>query len=263
MNGSTRCLLLISTLGLASCGGSALPLPAAGSGGRATCMTPAGGQPAGSLCSPPEPWPCDAGSFTFVHDPATGTCKFFGPSQCNGGNVFPTLAACERECGAKPDLDVCDVPSDCQVADAGCCPACEPVGASTLTAINVRRSQEHGARCGDVDCAACPGVDELSSTRQYFVPTCEVNKRCALIDIREHNVTECQTDADCRLRDGSACCGGCDGQGLVSVSSDALFTAQCGPDTACPECEPIFSEHLPSCAGSRCTVVRSFPPPPP
>jgi hypothetical protein len=133
---------------------------------------------------------------------------------------------------------------------------------TSFQAMNVRRREEVGY-CPAVECAECPVVDETETTAQYFVPTCDVAKRCALIDIRQHSVTECLSDADCQLRDGSACCEGCDGQGLVSVSSQELFTALCGPLAACPDCASNTAEFLPKCEAGRCTVVHAYPPPPP
>ena len=106
-------------------------------------------------------------------------------------------------------------------------------------------------------CGACPEIDELAMTSQYYVSTCE-NGACTVVDIRETPATECRAPADCELRDGAGCCSGCDGGGLVAVRPQAFADLVCADfDQGCPPCVPIIPpEFVATCTNGRCAVTR-------
>jgi hypothetical protein len=76
-------------------------------------------------------------------------------------------------------------------------------------------------------------------------------------------VTECAQSSDCVLRDGTECCPGCDGVGIVSVNrTDALEALVCGQNTTCNACiSPIPTGYVPDCqllgTTGRCTISQT------
>jgi hypothetical protein len=103
-------------------------------------------------------------------------------------------------------------------------------------------------------------VNELERTGQYFVPVCGRGS-CRVFDLRGTTATECDSDDDCSLRDGSACCEGCDGTSLVALSSTEYVDATC-PNTGCHGCAPnIPAEFEAGCNDNGHCVVRQNPSP--
>ncbi len=205
---------------------------------------------------------CDALIGAYFHNPKTGVCEPFMWGGCGGNeNRFPTLAACQAAChGGTPDMDACTRTSECMLTTVGCCAGCELNAGSGLVAINSQNSTDYetGKAC-QVACGACPDVDELQTTSQYFVAVCEAGA-CKVVDIRTTPVTECARDQDCTLRDSANCCDGCDGRGLVAVRLAANRELMCDGTEGCPPCVGVIPpEFAPRCMEGRCTVTRVAP----
>lgn len=200
---------------------------------------------------------CD-GPPVYFHDVTTGECLRAPPQFCPDDDkpTFATLAECLRTCsGARPASSACDVASDCIVAAPGCCGGCEPVTQEQLKAVHRDRRDALGNDC-DVACGPCPEVTEIERTGQYFVPACDAGT-CSVRDLRSTSATECDSDDDCRLRDGAGCCEGCDGLGLVAISSTELLYEACPEEIACDACVPPESEdYEAACSAEGRCVVR-------
>lgn len=212
---------------------------------------------------PAETGPCEAAFPVWYHDPVSGVCLPFTYGGCQGNdNRFESREACESACnGVSPNLDECQVHSDCTLTSPGCCAGCEPVDERMLVAVNRHRTVEfaelHG--CSGVACGPCPEVDELERTSQNFVPICRAGQ-CTVLDIRTTTATECEDASDCRLRDGATCCEGCDGQGLVAHDVNASLEPLVCDDEfpGCLACiPPIPEEYFATCVSGRCRVARN------
>jgi hypothetical protein len=244
--------------GLTTCGG-ATEVPGssdAGSGG-----SPGVDSGLAARCRlPAAPGNCLAYAPSYYHDARTGLCTPFVYGGCGGNdNRFATQEECQAAChGGTPDMDACTVPTDCILDSPGCCAACDPVDRTAFVALNRRYASDYdrAAGCEGVQCAPCQSVPEETRTSQYFVPTCKLG-RCIAVDIRATPVTACASAADCHLRDGAACCEGCDGTGLVSIASEAALSAlACGAEpVGCPPCVPLIpATFVPACNAGRCAV---------
>jgi hypothetical protein len=224
-------------------------------------MAGAGGSSIGDACMlPKEAGPCEAAFPAWWHNPKTGVCEPFTYGGCGGNaNNFPSLEACQMACsGGQPDMDACAAPGECVLLGASCCGPCDPATNRSFVAVNRSATGAYmNARgCGAVDCAPCPPVSEPQTALQYFIATCEAG-RCRVVDVRQTEVTSCTTSMDCVLRDGSNCCEGCDGQGIVAVSRNAsLEKLVCPmPFTSCPPCAPNIPSNLtPMCTSGHCAV---------
>jgi len=223
-----------------------------------------GGGSAGvpGFCSlPAESGNCDAYMPSYFHDAATGLCMPFVYGGCGGNeNRFSTIEACQAAChGGTPNFDECVSPSQCMLASTSCCGACGDADMRAFVAINVLHYSDYGlAQNCQVICEACPDIDELLLTSQYFAPTCRSGE-CTVVDIRESSVTQCSDASECSLRDGAACCQGCDAAGIVAVRNDSsLFDLVCGGgDVGCPACASQIPPDLKAdCISGRCAVTR-------
>jgi hypothetical protein len=192
----------------------------------------------------------------FYFDRASGTCKTYGSSQCRGSANYFSLRGCLETCpNARPEVDACGSDFDCVVVDTACCASCEPVSQSSLIAVNALRAGDYRDPCPPVACAPCPPVDELLTTRQYFVPFCSAGK-CVVRDIRGSEYTSCSVGSDCVLRDGAECCEGCDGRGLVALNRSG--GGRTCDNAGCDACTPIIPvEYRALCDGSQCRVTRT------
>jgi hypothetical protein len=245
----------VSSGGRGGAGGSGM---AAVSGAGGTAQAGGGGMPPVDRCALPAPnlRSCDGSPF-FYHDVTTGECMGVTSMQCPDdlSRTFRSLAECLDSCpSARPAPNACDVTSDCIIAQPGCCAACEPLAEEQFVAIHHARRDTLGGDC-DVACGPCNQVTELERTGQYFVPACG-QVSCLLLDLRRTSAA-CDSDDDCSLRDGSACCEGCDGTGLVALSSTEYVEATCAPNTGCDGCVPnIPAEFEAGCNDNGHCVVR-------
>jgi hypothetical protein len=213
-------------------GGSSSGTPSAGSGNAGS-----GGATASRCASKPKP-DCTTSTF-FVYVAESNECKRAALTACEE-QVLPSfidLTDCLAACpGALPEDTACDTASDCMLASAGCCAACEPSTESDYVSINRRRRDALG-ECGPIGCVPCNEVPEGERSGQYLIPTCNSHS-CGIGDVRNTPSTSCSEDADCMLRDGADCCEGCDGAGLVAVSSYAWIEEGCRQQDGCDACVP-------------------------
>lgn len=268
-----RSWLIVTIVAVPACGGKSdffepNPEYAAGTSGQGGSNAGGsnaggrGGTPSDARCTQPAPSfrSCDGTPF-FYHEVASGECIGVEDFRCadDEASVFDTLAECLATCrGARPAPEACDAASDCIVAQPGCCGGCDPIEQRQLRAVHRTRRDVLGNDC-DVACGACPEVAELERTRQYFVPACD-NGACYVEDLRDTSATECEVDGDCTLRDGSECCEGCDGLGLVAVSNTRPIREACEEEVACDACAPPESdEYEAACNDEGRCVVRLNP----
>jgi len=156
--------------------------------------------------------------------PATGGAPAAGGDAATGGN---SSTACTEH-------------SDCTLTYPGCCGGCEPVLEAHLVAMNWD-AYEDRPLC-DVDCGACADVDEVDTTRAYFVARC-IEEDCKAVDVRDDDA-DCTKDEDCFLRNSSDCCEECDGSGFIAVSSLDFVSEQACPEILCVTCDSQVPEGL-------------------
>jgi hypothetical protein len=216
----------------------------------------------GRCALPAESGNCNAYFPSFFHNPATGVCEPFVYGGCGGNdNRFESREACQAACrGGANDMDACASTGDCMALEVGCCGSCEQGNNHSFVAINRRHNAAflQTRSCPGIACGACPVVDEVETTSQYFGAICREGA-CTVVDIRETAATQCMRDEDCELRDGVACCNGCDGRGLVSVRPQAFLELLCAdaPEQGCPPCAPVIPPEFTSlCSAGRCVVSR-------
>jgi hypothetical protein len=212
----------------------------------------------GDECTlPPEVGSCAAAFSAYYHDAATGVCRPFVYGGC-GGNVnrYPSLEACQLACPDHgPNYDGCETAADCVVVAAGCCGACEQVSAAAFLAVHQDHVMDVNGDCA-VACGACPALPaHLVPTAGNYLAAC-IQGECRVLDVRQTEAAECESDADCELRDGSRCCQGCGGNPVAVSDEQALQNLlECPTDLACPPCEPTFEPaHRAVCRDEYCIV---------
>lgn len=228
---------------------------AAGTGAGAAGAPGSGGS-AGSggtdsvpdVCSlPPDVGPCDGAFERYYFDEESGECRTFSYGGCQGNeNNFGTLSECDETCRddlPPTPLDACTLPTDCRRMPKACCAPCDP-GAllSDFIAVRSEHTGEYRRRrgCEQIACEPCPEPEPGTAIEQNFVATC-AEERCSMLDIREHELSACEVNADCVLRAGLDCCERCaaDIHDQVAVRRTAsLNQLLCGQDVACPPCVP-------------------------
>lgn len=199
---------------------------------------------------------CTAYFPSFWHNPATHQCESFVYGGCGGNaNRFETLAACQAACGgdAKPAIDACEKATDCVLSSRDCCGPCEPVQISALVAINRAHADAARPECNHT-CGMCPPLEpDQTATSRYFKPDC-IDRKCAVVDIRETEIVNCQVNSDCRLRLGTQCCEACSGE-PVAVNVSTNFCPD--GELPCPPCVPqIPADYSSVCQAGRCVVVE-------
>jgi len=131
----------------------------------------------------------------------------------------------------------CGANTECAIREARCCQFCGPETASDAIAYNAQYAAQVSTHfCGDIP-PPCPAVDCILRPA-YVLPFC-IEGRCQAIDIREDKLTSCSTEAECRLRWGTACCESCtqDIGMLVAVNSQVDYEGSvCGGAVPCPRC---------------------------
>lgn len=160
---------------------------------------------------------------------------------------------------ARPDageLRACTEDDECTVVPESCCGSC---GAATRgDAIGVHRdraSAYSGMACsGSVGCPACYMQQDPT-----LIATCREGQ-CTVVDLQQHEVTECTGASECRLRTRDCCeCGGDSSRGgLIAVRTDAEATYTslvCAEGAPCPECAPSYPQEAEAiCSSGRCEV---------
>jgi hypothetical protein len=144
-----------------------------------------------------------------------------------------------------PDWAACELHSDCVLAADSCCGTCgEPV-LGDVDAVNHRLEQEHFSDvCPEpVPCPSCP-----FSRNPDLHATCD-DRVCLALDIREHSVSVCDSDDDCRLRVTGCCeCGGStEPWDLISLRRDGETAYQelvCDAGQGCDDCLPSYPSNV-------------------
>jgi hypothetical protein len=255
--GSLICVAAV--IGIVGCGGSAVVDGPGGNPAGASNSAGAGGSATEACAAMQEPGQCNAYIPAFWHNPKTGLCEPFVYGGCGGNaNRYPSRDACIRACpAAADDWGKCVNDSNCALVSASCTELCDPVSDEQLVAVNAAHLPLYGnSHCSGVfPGVPCKSLGETEQTRKYFKPVCQ-NTRCSLIDIRESSQTECQSDGDCMLREGAACCAECDGYGWVSVNQRADLCG--GAATACDDCTAPrpFDLHA-VCVLGRCQLTQT------
>lgn len=289
MTRSTRFTLrdlvaVIALLGAPACGGNAFsskeatdggagPSTSASSGGTSSTATSAsttsaGGAVAtatgttattgsgGDVCRQSiTPGQCNAFIPAYGFNAETGLCESFVYGGCGGNdNRFETLEACLDAC-APGGLTACNTHADC-VIDRGCCGICQEPSLEILKAANRAYDSSRAPECLLLDCDYCdpPGLEQ-------FGARCSMG-HCEVYDVRESELSACETDDDCHLRNGLGCCESCSGDDWVAISIDPtkLSELACGDEpAACPPCVAIPPEPLGAACGANghCAVVSA------
>jgi hypothetical protein len=112
--------------------------------------------------------------------------------------------------------------------------------------------QHHMERCGNTACPGCAGT-----TDPNLVPTCS-NGFCTMVDLLEHELTECSMASDCRVRASPCCeCGG-EAAPLLAVNQNSSVRFEdlvCNIDSVCAACLPQYPPTPIDCVDARCRIV--------
>jgi hypothetical protein len=269
-----------------------------GSGGSSRAGTSAGGTSSvagtsgtagaagsnpGDLCSLPPmdpssgPGSCLAYFTNWYHNASTGICTPWIYGGCGATeNNFTSLLDCQNACPHRaPDYDACKAPTDCLITGTGCCGICDGPEITSHDLIAYNRQYGGLPTCGGVafgaEAPANPGpgipgdpiiacepcAPAPDGVMKHFMPTC-VQGECGIEDLRTSPTTSCQTDMDCRLRNGTGCCEGCTSENVIAVRNDGSFEKlACGNEPQpCPECAAIPpTGAMAKCLEGRCTVA--------
>ncbi|MCC6213823.1 MAG: hypothetical protein IT376_03070 [Polyangiaceae bacterium] len=143
--------------------------------------------------------------------------------------------------GASPSLTECDAPGTCTLFATNCCGGyCDPsTPIDRYQPVNMEHVNDLEAQLCRFD-IACPGC--VSADDPSFFAACR-DGECRALDLRHDQLSECQSDSDCRVRWGTDCCEDCGGgptDRLVAYSARANLEAEvCPPNGgACPPCAP-------------------------
>lgn len=170
----------------------------------------------------------------------------------------PTDGGTGTDMGTTGDWAACTSPSECVLLPDTCCETCGLPTADDYDGVNMARTREHRA-------AVCPGdpppcLPCVPAPHPYLQATCTAGT-CEALDVRQHAVSECNADADCRVRVTQCCeCGGdTSPQALIAVraSAGAYDALVCDPMAACPECEPVYPDNVRAVCGAsgHCEIV--------
>jgi len=235
--------------GIGGSGGDGGTVPMTGGSGGTVPMAGAGGAPAREACLQPiVGGECSAFFLRWGFNSATGQCEEFVYGGCGQNeNNFETEAACVATCEPLSEATACMGPGDCALVDPVCC-RCNP-GLSDLLAVNRQYVNDILAPCELVDCDGCT-APAFSS---WFTSLCEEG-HCKAVDAREHELTECTVDTDCRLRMGLGCCD-CGSQ-VVAVNVNVSVEALVCPEGGCmADCAPQYPpDAVAACFAGRCGV---------
>jgi hypothetical protein len=154
--------------------------------------------------------------------------------------------------GGTRDGTACEVATDCVLVPSSCC-VCGVPEIGDVTAVNQEGAAEYTQTCGMGPACLCP-----TALNPNLVATC-ASETCQAIDIREHAVSECSDDDECRVRVSQCCeCGGDTSPGsLVAVGTVLDYGALvCDRLGLCTGCAPEYpAEATALCESGHCTLV--------
>ncbi len=155
-----------------------------------------------------------------------------------------------------PSWLACEEPSDCSLAPAGCCLPCDEVTLDDVDAVNRTGQADHRAAvCPEG--AACPPCAPPETP--HLIATC-ATRQCAAIDLRQHPVTACTRDDECRIRVPDCCECGADTrvERLIAVrAGSAIDALVCDSLSACRGCAPVYPDAVEAyCAADGHCAVR-------
>ena len=213
---------------------------------------------AGDGCAPVTPPRCVMGACCDAEaTPVRVGCGF----ECPSGAVEDTV--CEPAASCVDLSSPCTANSECSLAIDNCCGPCGRPTLDDYDAILSSRSVEHARRvCPDPGSVPCPGCASMDNPN--LGAACE-GGTCVGYDVRQRSLSSCTSDGDCRLRtrDCCECGGGTDFGSLIALRVDgetSYQTLACEPDSACPECAPIYpTEFEAFCADDGHCDVRAVP----
>jgi hypothetical protein len=139
-----------------------------------------------------------------------------------------------------------------------CC-FCYHYSVSDLAAVNARYAPSYRARVCENTSSCSPCASWQRDVSPNVVATCREG-RCAVVDIYDTAITECETRADCKFR-SSRCCGCMESPGstliiAIGVDQDAAYEAlRCDSGEACAECSvtiPEAPDYYQACFSGRC-----------
>ncbi|HYQ02867.1 MAG TPA: hypothetical protein VER96_29550 [Polyangiaceae bacterium] len=263
------CLVPIALVSAAACGGNAFENRtgvAGGNGLAGSGSLGSGGSSVGSGGSSVGSGGSSAGTGHSVGGQSSGEAG----AATGGGLGRGGAGGAGSGSGGSGGIDVtaCTSNTQCEIVHAGCC-SCGNIGpAEDFTAINSAYRAQFNTRCSTVDCGGCPPMRAPLPSDPYFslAATCQrpidaapnTAGHCAIVDLRQTEITACETPSDCTLRAGTACCSGCSGVPVAINGSQnaALSALVCGTEEpiACPACAPNFTEYTTGCHNGLCTV---------
>ena len=161
-------------------------------------------------------------------------------------------AATGGSSGSTSDVTGCEVPSDCVLVPSSCC-VCGVPEIDDVMAVNLQGAAEYTQTCGMEPACLCP-----TALNPNLIATC-ASEICRAVDIREHAVSECSDDDECRVRVSQCCeCGGDTSPGsLVAVGTAQSYDELvCDPLGLCTDCAPDYPpEATALCGSGHCTLV--------
>lgn len=162
----------------------------------------------------------------------------------SGGSTATTTSTTTSGSTTPPDdFYSCDGPGQCVLATPGCCPGCGVPELGAFVAVNSAKTDAY-FKFVCPEPTPCPEC--VSQPNPNLFAYCQAGK-CVAADVRSDPVSQCKTDADCHLRNGSSCCETCgvDPSNVVAVSSQApqpIETLVCPPDAGCPKCAAQYPD---------------------
>lgn len=171
------------------------------------------------------------------------------------GNGTTSTGTGTTTTGTVTAFDACTGPGQCLLVDKGCCSSCGTESLDSKVPINAASSEAYfQSICPEpVPCPAC-----ASQPNPNLFAYCEAGQ-CVAADVTTNFVSACVSDADCHLRNGSACCEQCTGSldQLIAVSvANNLPALLCGPNDGCPKCLPSYPiDAVAICSAGHCAVA--------
>jgi len=230
--------------------------PGATSGTGGTTPVAGSGNTSDPCAPPPNSGDCLGNATRYFFEADSGQCFELNPGCGESPNGFSNRGECLARCAGGEDRTRCSEPSECTLLAGECCSCSQEL--DKLVAVSKFYDEEFPGilSCPDIPCPDC----EAGTRSPYLFVTCEKSleesPHCAGYDARQHAITECTQDSDCRLRRGLSCCE-CSGEIVaVNVSADIeALTCDSGGCTA--DCDPPGFPALavPICVSGRCAVM--------